>query len=129
MFLPEFDREYLLAKGYLFEEKIESNTGRKGLIIKNWILPVGKFNFQTVDLLVLIPNGYPEIRPDMWYFNPPILLASTHQQARQTQVNINFIGLVWQRWSRHFPASEWRSSVDGIHTYLKKIEAALEVAT
>jgi len=129
MFLPEFDRDYLLEKGYQFEEQIDPSTGQKGLIIKNWTLPIGKFNYQSVDLLVLIPNGYPEIRPDMWYFNPGIFLATTNQLAKQTQININFVGLVWQLWSRHFPASEWRSSVDGIHTYLKKIEAALEVAT
>jgi len=128
MFLPEFDRDYLLEKGYQFEEKIDISTGQKGLIIKHWILPVGKFNFQTVDLLVLIPNGYPEIRPDMWYFNPGIVLDSTNRPARQTEANINFAGLVWQRWSRHFPANEWRSGIDGIHTYLKKVEAALEVA-
>lgn len=129
MFLPEFDRDYLLEKGYLFEEKTDPNTGQKGLIIKNWNLPLGRFNFQVVDLLVIIPNGYPDIKPDMWYFNPAILLATTNRPARQTQVNINFSGLVWQRWSRHFPDSEWRSSIDGIHTYLKKIEAALEVAS
>ena len=129
MFLPEFDRDYLLEKSYHFEEKIDISTGQKGLIIKNWVLPIGKFNFQSVDLLVLIPNGYPEIRPDMWYFSPAILLASTNQPARQTQVNINFSGQNWQRWSRHFPANEWRSGIDGIHTYLKKIEAALELAS
>jgi len=129
MFLPEFDRDYLLEKGYLFEERIEPGTGRKGLIIRKWNLPIGRFNFQVVDLLILIPNGYPEVKPDMWYFNPAILLALTNRPARQTQANISFEGLVWQRWSRHFPTSEWRSSVDGIHTYLKKIDAALEVAT
>lgn len=123
MFLPEFDTDYLLEKGYQFEEKIDTN--RNGLIIRNWVLPSGKFNFQTSDLLILIPNGYPEVRPDMWYFNPALLLASSNRPARQTQANINFEGKIWQRWSRHFPANEWRSGVDGIHTYLKKIEVAL----
>lgn len=40
MFLPEFDRDYLLEKGYQFEEKIDAN--RNGLIIRNWFLPTGK---------------------------------------------------------------------------------------
>ena len=44
MFLPEFDREYLLEKEYVFEEKTDAN--RNGLIIRNWILPVGKYNFE-----------------------------------------------------------------------------------
>jgi len=127
MFLPEFDREYLLEKEYIFEEKIDAN--RNGLIIRNWILPTGKYNLETTDLLVLIPNGYPEVRPDMWYFNPAILLALSNKLAKQTQANINFEGKVWQRWSRHFPANEWRSGIDGIHTYLKKVQTALELAT
>jgi hypothetical protein len=127
MFLPEFDRDYLMEKGYSFEEKIDAN--RNGLILRNWILPEGKFNLQTSDLLILIPNGYPEVRPDMWYFNPAILLAPSNRPARQTQININFESIVWQRWSRHYPAHEWRSGVDGIHTYLKKIQSALETAS
>jgi len=127
MFLPEFDRDYLMEKGYSFEEKIDAN--RNGLILRNWILPVGKFNLETSDLLILIPNGYPEVRPDMWYFNPAILLAPLNRPARQTQANINFEGKVWQRWSRHNPANEWRSGVDGIHTYLKKVQTALETAS
>ncbi|MFA5848861.1 MAG: hypothetical protein A2X18_07165 [Bacteroidetes bacterium GWF2_40_14] len=127
MFLPEFDRDYLLEKGYQFEEKIDAN--RNGLILRNWILPDGKFNLQTSDLLILIPNGYPEVRPDMWYFNPAILLAPAHRPARQTQANITFEGKEWQRWSRHYPANEWRSGVDGIHTYLKKVQTALEAAS
>lgn len=127
MFLPEFDKDYLTGKGYQFEEKIDAN--RNGLIIKDWVLPLGKFNYQKADLLILIPNGYPEIKPDMWYFNPGLILASTNLLARQTQANLNFEGKTWQRWSRHFPANEWRSGIDGIHTYLKKIQTALENAS
>jgi len=127
MFLPEFDREYLLEKEYFFEEKIDAD--QNGLIIRNWILPIGKYNFENSDLLIILPNGYPEVRPDMWYFNPPLLLVPSNSLAKQTQVNINFEGKVWQRWSRHYPANEWRSGVDGIHTYLKKVQTALEIAT
>lgn len=126
MFLPEFDRDYLIEKGFEFVEI--SEAGNNGLIIRNWILPLGKFNLQTSDLLILIPNGYPEVHPDMWYFNPALLLAQTNICARQTQISINFNGIAWQRWSRHFPANEWRSGIDGIHTYLKKIQAALDIA-
>ncbi len=127
MFLPEFDKDYLLEKEYVFEEKIDAN--RNGLIIRNWILPIGKYNLETSDLLIFLPNGYPEVRPDMWYFNPAILLAPSNKLAKQTQVNINFEGKVWQRWSRHYPPNEWRSGIDGIHTYLKKVQTALEIAT
>lgn len=127
MFLPEFDRDYLLGKGYQFEEKIDVN--RKGLIIRNWVLPVGKYNLQTSDLLIIIPNGYPDVRPDMWYFYPDILLMPSNRPARQTQAKINYNGKIWQRWSRHYSANDWRGGIDGIHTYLKKVQRAIEVAT
>lgn len=127
MFLPEFDNEYLVEKGYQFDEIIDN--GINGLIIKNWILPEGKYNYQVSDLLIIIPGSYPDIGLDMWYFNPSILLTPSNRPARQTEANINFNGINWQRWSRHFPANEWRSGIDGIHTYLKRIETALETAT
>lgn len=127
MFLPEFDRAYLFMKEYHFEEKIE--TSKNGLIIRNWVLPSGKFNLSTADLLILIPNGYPDIKPDMWYFYPDLLLSQTNKLPRQTQARIIFEGKSWQRWSRHFSANEWRSGIDGIHTYIKKIQIALENAS
>lgn len=127
MFLPEFDSEYLVSKGYQFEEKVDAN--RNGLIIRNYVLPKGKYNHERSDLLVLLPQGYPDTRPDMWYFFPAILLSQGNRPARQTQSTIAFEGKTWQRWSRHYPANEWRSGVDGIHTYLKKIDTALQVAT
>ena len=127
MFLPEFDRDYLTTKGYHFEEIIDAN--RKGLIIRGYKLPKGKYNHEEVDLLTLIPNGYPDARPDMWYFYPAILLIPGNRPARQTQATILFEGKTWQRWSRHYPANEWRAGIDGIHTYLKKVNNALEIAT
>lgn len=126
MFLPEFDREYLILKGYEFEEITES--ANNGLIIRDYKLPEGKFNHERSDLLILIPQGYPDTRPDMWYFFPSILLSPSNRLARQTQAKLNFGGKIWQRWSRHFPANEWRSGVDGIHTYLQKINSALATA-
>lgn len=127
MFLPEFDREYLITKGHQFEEITDGN--RHGLIIRNYDLPSDKYNHLTSDLLILIPNGYPDARPDMWYFFPAILLMPGNRMARQTQANIVFEGKTWQRWSRHYPASEWRAGIDGIHTYLKKVDTALRIAT
>lgn len=127
MFMPEFDREYLISKGYQFEEKVDGV--RNGLIIRNYELPKGKYNYEKSDLLILIPKGYPDTRPDMWYFFPAILLAPSNRPARQTQATIPFEGRIWQRWSRHYPANQWRPGVDGIHTFLKKIDVALQVAT
>lgn len=127
MFLPEFDRNYLIGKGYNFEEAVWN--GQNGLIVKDFPLPEGKYNHQKSDLLILIPPGYPEVRPDMWYFFPAILLSPSNKPARATETQHPFNNVTWQRWSRHYPANEWRSGVDGIHSYLKRVNIALETAS
>ena len=126
MFLPESDRDYLTSKGISYELKTQGNTN--GLIIKDWILPQDKFNIKTADLLILIPPGYPDVHPDMWYFSPAILLKPDNRFPRQTNASINFDGRNWQRWSRHLSGENWRSTSDGIHTYLKKVINALLIA-
>lgn len=125
MFLPEFDRDYLNEKGFVFREVTEN---QKGLIIQDWNLPKGKFNHEKADLLILLPPGYPDTPPDMFYFFPPILLMPLNRPARATESIQTFEGKNWQRWSRHFDASQWRSGIDGIHTYLKRIEEAVKIA-
>ena len=71
-FLPEFDRDYLIEKAFDFVEK--DQNGKKGLIIRNWILPKGKYNLEKSDLLVFLPPGYPDTPPDMFYLCPKIFL-------------------------------------------------------
>jgi len=122
-FLPEADRDYLRSKEYQFEEIVDSN--RNGLVIRDYCLPKEKFNIEIADLLILIPPCYPDVKPDMWYFYPAIFLTPSNRVIPQTEGTIHFGGREWQRWSRHFPASEWRAGIDGIHTYLKKIDSSL----
>lgn len=126
MFLPEFDRDYLQSKDYEFRE-IEIGQ-KKGLIITDYPLPERKYNVETSDLLILFKPGYPDIPLDMWYFNPAILLVPNNKQPSKADHTITFDGRIWQRWSRHFPKSEWRSGRDGIHTFLKRIDNALQIA-
>jgi hypothetical protein len=127
MFLPESDREYLASKAITYE--LKSLNGTNGLIIKDWVLPLDKYNRETADLLILIPPGYPDVHPDMWYFSPAILLKPNNAYPRQTNAQINFDAREWQRWSRHLSPGEWRSTTDGIHTFLQKVINALVIAT
>lgn len=124
MFLPEFDRDYLTEKGYTFEEKVESNQNY--LIIRNWSLPKDQYNVEQSDLLILIPGGYPDVKPDMWYFCPAILLKPENRYANATNYMQTILGEKWQRWSRH--SNDWRSGIDGMRTYLQRVQTALEVA-
>lgn len=126
-FLPEFDQNYLQEKDFSFRE-VASN-GHKGLIISDYILPEGKYDRDQVDLLILLPKGYPDITPDMFYLFPAVVLMPGKQTAKAANVKFNFENKEWQRWSRHSPAPNWRPGIDGLHTYLKKVETALQVAT
>ena len=123
MFLPESDRDYLNQKGYSFQEITED--AKNGLIISNWTLPERKYNQDKSDLLIFLPTGYPDIPPDMFYFYPAICLLPDNRNAHATDKFAPFKSISWQRWSRHLGAEHWRSGVDGIHTYLKRVETAL----
>ncbi|MBW2662418.1 MAG: hypothetical protein JRD93_10615 [Deltaproteobacteria bacterium] len=125
-FLPEFDQNYLQEKGFNFKEA--SNNGNKGIIISGFVLPEGKYDQDKVDLLILLPQGYPDISPDMFYLFPAVVLMPGKQTAKAANVKFNFENIEWQRWSRHSPGPTWRPGIDGLHTYLKKVETALQVA-
>ncbi len=125
-FLPEFDQNYLQEKGCNFREEL--NNGHKGLIISDFVLPVEKYDRDKVDLLILLPKGYPDISPDMFYLFPAVVLMPGKQTAKAANVKFNFESKEWQRWSRHSPGPTWRPGIDGLHTYLKKVETALQVA-
>jgi len=123
MFLPEFDQEYLVAKGLEYGE-VQENS-KNGLTIKNWVLPPNKFTVDRSDLLIFLPSGYPDVPPDMFYFLPALLLKPASRYPRATEVFESFNGNQWQRWSRHLGAESWRRGTDGIHTYLKRVDEAL----
>jgi hypothetical protein len=127
MFLPEFDREYLDAKHLPFEQR--TADGLNGLVLTNFALPRGKYNVNTADLLIIIPPGYPDVHPDMFYLHPTVLLAPSNAYPRATEAVIAFDGKQWQRWSRHLNSAEWRVGIDGIHTYIQKVITALEIAS
>jgi hypothetical protein len=89
-----------------------------------WAFPPGKFDSSSGDLLILLPRGYPDCPPDMFYLNPWLRLTANAQYPYKADVAFDFGGVKWQRWSRH--NNEWRQGVDGIWTMLKRVEHALE---
>lgn len=122
--LPSRDRDYLLAKGITFEEVDEG--GQHAIIIRNYHLPDGRFDTAVVDILVILPSGYPDLPPDMFYTLPWVRLAANKNYPRAADVSHQFHGQSWQRWSRH--CYEWRAGIDGIWTMLRRIEHALQQA-
>lgn len=123
-FLPEEDRRYLAEKNIQYEET--DSDGQRGVILHGFSLPNGRFDAAAVKLLILIPPGYSDVPPDMFYTDPWLRLVKSNTYPRAADVSVTFKGVSWQRWSRH--NNEWRAGVDGIWTMLKRIEHALEVA-
>ncbi len=125
VFLPQQDRQYLSDRGLTWEEVVDG--ANKGIILRNFCLPVGRFTVPSANVLIVLPSGYPDVAPDMFYLMPWLQLLPNGSFPRATEAAFAFQGQSWQRWSRH--NNEWRPGLDGIWTMLKRVENALEVAT
>lgn len=123
-FLPPADLEYLRGKGITFEEHVDG--GNKGVILKRYQLPAGRFDAPVADVLILLPAGYPDAPPDMFHLMPWVRLVPANKFPNAADQAVQFLGQSWQRWSRH--NNEWRPGVDGIWTMLKRVQDALEKA-
>jgi hypothetical protein len=123
-FLPARDREYFVSKGIEYEEHEE--CGQKGVILEARPLPTGRFDAEQADILILLPSGYPDAAPDMFYLLPWVKLTNGGRYPRAADQPFQFRGQSWQRWSRH--NREWRPGADGIWTMLKRVEFALRGA-
>jgi len=119
--LPRRDVAYLESRNITFEECSES--GQSGVILIGVPLPAGKFTSDVADVLIMLPAGYPDSPPDMFYCTPWLKLRASGTDPRAANVTHAFAGKTWQRWSRH--NNEWRPGVDGLHTMVKRIELAL----
>lgn len=122
--LPSHCRRYLSERGVAFEELEEG--GYKALVLKRFGLPTGRFDAPSADILILLPAGYPDNPPDMFYTMPWLRLAPSNRYPIRADQPFDFRQHRWQRWSRH--NTQWRPGVDGIWTMLKRVETALERA-
>jgi hypothetical protein len=123
-FLPSKDRQYLDSRELVFEEVIDGS--QKGILFRQFRLPSSKYDVSQADILILLPHGYPDVPPDMFFLQPWVRLVQSNNYPRAADQPFTFSGQSWQRWSRH--NNEWRPGVDGIWTMLKRVEYALEVA-
>ena len=121
-FLPSACRNYLEEGNITFREALEPD-GRRGLVLGPLLLPTGKYTSPAANVLILLPPGYPDTPPDMFYTDPWLRLLPDNRDPKAASVALQFDGKTWQRWSRH--NSTWRPGKDGIWTMLKRIETAL----
>lgn len=125
-FMPRKDVEYLKSKQYQFNQVLDGNT--KCLIIDNYPLPEGKYNYPSVQLLIVIPDGYNDTHPDMFFCNPHLILTATGSEPAATNGRVSYHNIQWQQWSRHSNlGNDWRAGIDGIMSHLRKVDNALQI--
>ena len=118
--LPTADNEYLIRfQGH----SVSMNGGMICVLIPNFPLPEG-LNHTTANLLLRLAPGYPDIPPDMWWFNPAIC-RSDGQPIPATQVTEVHLGQQWQRWSRHFMQGQWKPGLDSLESYIALVKREL----
>lgn len=94
------------------------------VVIRGYVLPPGYDRAQS-DLLLRLSPGFPDVPPDMWWFDPAIRLRDG-RNVQATEVTEHHLGRTWQRWSRHFTPGQWRSGTDSLESFLALIRKELE---
>lgn len=92
------------------------------------------YNPRNSDLLVRLPAGFPDARPDMFWTRPDVKLVSGAWPAASEHHEIPGSGagsevyenVPWQRWSRHSNAADWRAGIDGLRNFVGTIRRELE---
>ena len=120
--LPEADTAYMNERAIAHD--VVNESGMTCVLFPGWPLPPG-FDNDVADLLIRLSAGYPDVNPDMWWFDPPVRLADG-TELPATQVIEPHLGRSWQRWSRHFNNGQWQSGVDGLESFLALIRRDLE---
>jgi hypothetical protein len=122
--LPPNDVEYLKDKAP--NHQVHNEAGVTCVVIPAYALPEG-FDRPSADLLVRLAPGYPDVQPDMWWFDPPVRRVDG-LEIPATQAHEGHLGRQWQRWSRHLQPGQWRSGIDSLASYFALIRKELSTA-
>src|SRR5437667_11858496 len=122
MTLPQTDLAHLAERRAEYSVAPEANM--ICVILKGYALPEG-YDRPQADLLLRLNPGYPDVPPDMWWFDPPVRLADG-RIVQATESIEQYLGRSWQRWSRHFSPGQWRPGTDCLESFLALIRRELE---
>lgn len=122
MALPQSDVEYLNQKGLQYT--VAEEAGMTCVAFQDYKLPPG-FNQEAADLLIRLSKGFPDIPPDMWWFEPAVHRKDGKLIQATDQVE-HYLGRSWQRWSRHIQGGQWQPGSDTLETFLAVIGRELE---
>ena len=122
--LPPDDDDYLQARAP--SHMVSLDGGMINIVIPSFPLPPG-FTLGAADLLLRLSAGYPDVPPDMWWFEPAVRRVDG-QTIAATESQEAYLGRTWQRWSRHLQPGQWRSGIDSIESYLALVRKELDAA-
>jgi hypothetical protein len=122
MTLPQSDVTCLVERGV--EYSVSSEANMTCIVIRGYALPQG-YDRTQADLLLRLNPGFPDVPPDMWWFDPAVRLTGG-RNVQATEVTEHHLGRTWQRWSRHLNPGQWRSGTDSLESYLALIRKELE---
>ncbi len=121
MAITNDDRLALTRMG--LEVSIQDEGGMTCVEIPNFRLPDG-FTISTATLLLRLNPAFPDVPPDMWWFNPPAKRADG-ATIPATDTTEHHLGRKWQRWSRHLEPSQWQSGTDSLESFIAIIRREL----
>ncbi|AZZ92411.1 hypothetical protein EUZ85_17455 [Hahella sp. KA22] len=125
--LLDEDYKEMEAQGFSYIE----DEALRFLVLTDYKLPKGIYDHELCDVLIVIPNNYPQAGNDMFWTNPRLsrldgkLIPATNNMGGSD--NRMFQEKEFCRWSRHWHhgKSVWRPGADGIETILRRIDWAL----
>ncbi|EOL8949508.1 multiubiquitin domain-containing protein [Cronobacter dublinensis] len=116
--LLDNDENYLNEMGFQWETC--ANEQSRWLVINDYVLPEG-YNQKQVQLVLLIPEGYPMSLLDMFYVFPELKL-SNGSEIPATQIRVVIDQNTFQGWSRHRP---WDPNTDSVISQLAMANGCL----
>lgn len=122
--LPDSDARYLADRGIEHAVAVEANM--TCVVFPGFSLPTG-FDRAQSDLLIRLSPGYPDVPPDMWWFDPPIRRLDGRGIPATESIELH-LGRRWQRWSRHLVGGQWRAGIDGLESFLALVRKELAKA-
>lgn len=122
--LPPIDTDFLAAGVPGHTVTVEADM--VCVVIPDLPMPPG-LTVPASTLLLRLSPGYPDVPPDMWWFDPPVK-RSGGGEIPATQAFERHLGREWQRWSRHLSAGQWRSGIDSLESYLAIVRRELQSA-
>ncbi len=122
--MTALDRQLSNVQARYPEARFETTTdGQRLLVVPDVSVPAG-WNVEGVTISVLVPSGFPQVNPDCFYVDAPLLLATGADPANSSVQTVFGGNYRWFSWH----VSGWDPSTGTLDRYLRFCEARLKQA-